>query len=323
MRNPFIRPSNAVAAGFSYIQSAISGKREVRGMPLAIGAELTNYCNLNCPECNSGSGKMTRSRGFMNVELFDKIIRELGPYLYNLNLYFQGESMLHPQFFNFLGKCRNIYTTLSTNGHFLSAENAEKIARSGLRKLIISVDGMDNPSYSTYRVNGDFKTVIDGVKNISSAKKRYPSRLKLIIQFLVNRNNEHQIREARVFAREMNASLQLKSMQVINKDSYDLWLPSSEKFSRYFKTGKGYKIKSKLPDRCARLWLNPVITWDGKVIPCCFDKDADHIMGDLNEDSFRDIWNGPKYRLFRKSVFTDRKMIGICRNCTSGLESGS
>jgi radical SAM protein with 4Fe4S-binding SPASM domain len=67
------------------------------------------------------------------------------------------------------------------------------------------------------------------------------------------------------------------------------------------------------------MWFNPVITWDGKVIPCCFDKDADHIMGDINENSFREIWTGPRYRLFRKSIMTDRKMIDICCNCTSGI----
>jgi radical SAM protein with 4Fe4S-binding SPASM domain len=74
-----------------------------------------------------------------------------------------------------------------------------------------------------------------------------------------------------------------------------------------------------MPNRCARLWFNPVITWDGKVIPCCFDKDAKFIMGDLNQDSFREIWNGPRYRVFRKAILKDRSMTEICTNCTSGL----
>jgi radical SAM protein with 4Fe4S-binding SPASM domain len=68
------------------------------------------------------------------------------------------------------------------------------------------------------------------------------------------------------------------------------------------------------------LWINPVITWDGKVVPCCFDKDASHIMGDLNKRSFREIWHGKKYNEFRRSLLSKRKEIDICRNCTAGLK---
>ena len=76
---------------------------------------------------------------------------------------------------------------------FLSEENSEKIVRSGLNKLIISLDGMDQETYSSYRVNGNLNTVIEGLKNVTHAKKKYNSSLKIEIQFLVNRFNEHQI----------------------------------------------------------------------------------------------------------------------------------
>jgi len=79
-------------------------------------------------------------------------------------------------------------------------------------------------------------------------------------------------------------------------------------------------LKSSMPDKCARLWFNPVITWDGKVVPCCFDKDAEYVMGDLYQETFAEIWNGPKYKIFRKSIMTGRHMIDMCRNCTSGLK---
>jgi radical SAM protein with 4Fe4S-binding SPASM domain len=319
MRNHLLKPLNTVAAAYSYMAGSFFGNTKAVGMPIAVGIELTNHCNLRCPECNSGSGLMTRSRGYMTTILFEKSIRELSPYLYNINLYFQGESMMHPQFFRILASCRNINSTLSTNGHFLSGENAEKIVRSGLKKLVISLDGMDKASYSSYRVNGDFDLVTEGIKNIAEAKRLNSSQLKVVIQFLVNRNNENQIRAAKKYADGMNAALHLKSMQIINEDSHESWLPVIIRYNRYKKNGVGYEIKSNLPDRCARLWFNPVITWDGKVIPCCFDKDADYSMGDLNEESFADIWNGPKYRLFRKNLAARRSAISICRNCTSGL----
>jgi radical SAM protein with 4Fe4S-binding SPASM domain len=68
-----------------------------------------------------------------------------------------------------------------------------------------------------------------------------------------------------------------------------------------------------------RLFFNPIITWDGKIIPCCFDKDAEFVMGDLNNESFKSIWNGQRYNEFRKKILTGRNKIDICRNCTSGM----
>jgi radical SAM protein with 4Fe4S-binding SPASM domain len=312
---PFIKPANAILAGFSYLKRDTS----LAGMPLIISTELTNNCNLQCPECISGSGKMQRARGFMDIQLFDKILNELSPYLYNINLYFQGEPMLHPLFFSFIGNSKKIHTTVSTNGHFLNEENAERIAGSGLGKLIIALDGMDQETYGAYRKNGNVNTVVKGIRNVTLAKKKIGSSLQIEIQFLVNRLNENQIPNIKQFAHEVGASLNLKSMQVIDKGDIETWLPRNRKFSRYEVKEGEYVIKSSLPDRCTRLWFNPVITWDGKVIPCCFDKNAEHVMGDLNTDSFGEIWGGPKYRIFRKSILSGRQMIEICRNCTSGL----
>jgi len=262
---------------------------------------------------------MLRKRGFMDIDLFKKIMKELSPYLFNVNLYFQGEPMLHPLFFSFIANCLKTNSVVSTNGHYLSEENSDRIVRSGLSKLIISVDGVDQETYSVYRVNGNLNTVKEGLKNLKDAKERYKSSLKTEIQFLVNRFNENQIPQIKELAKSVYANLSLKSMQITDKSDIGSWLPADNRFKRYEIKDGSYVLKSSMSDRCARLWFNPVITWDGKVLPCCFDKNAEYIMGDLNQDSFREIWDGPKYRVFRKSILTGRHTIEICRNCTSGL----
>ena len=314
------KTANLFLAGYSYLKSNLSGDPSVSGMPVSVGVEITNHCNLRCPECSSGSGAMTRNRGFMKIDLFEKLITELRPYLFNINLYFQGESMLHPQFFSFLKSASHFHTIISTNGHFLSDENSRKLVKSGLNKLIVSLDGMDQETYSAYRKDGKIDLVKSGIRNISDAKKKYRSSLHIEIQFLVNSRNEHQIPDIKKFAGGVNASLKLKSMQILNTGSIVNWVPLKSKFSRYENKNGEYKIKNSMPDKCMRLWFNPVVTWDGKVVPCCFDKDAEHIMGDINQDTFREIWDGPKYRIFRKSILSGRHMIDICRNCTSGLK---
>ena len=319
MIKSLIKPGNLLKAGYSYLESSVRGMADIKGMPVSVSTELTNNCNLSCPHCASGSGLMKRERGFMDIDLYKMVMKELSPFLYNANLYFQGEPMLHPQFFSFLTFPSTIHSVVSTNGHFLSTENSEMLVRSSLRKLIISLDGIDQKTYSSYRINGNITDVTEGLKNLATAKKRYKSSLKIEIQFPVNSINENQVRQVGQFAKSVNAFLRLKSMQILNKSEIGTWLPSQRRFSRYRMREGEYVFKNRLPDRCARLWFNPVVTWDGKVVPCCFDKDAEYVMGDLNNESFRDIWDGPKFRIFRKSILSGRHMIEMCRNCTSGL----
>lgn len=313
------RFENLLLVAFSYLKSYVSGSTIVNGMPLAISVELTNHCNLKCPECVSGSGLMQRERGFMDITLYNKIMEELKPYLFSINLYFQGEPMMHPQFFDFLSFINSTRAVVSTNGHYLDSDSSQRLVKSGLFKLIISMDGTDQESYSSYRKNGSFATVLEGIRNVAEAKKRFNSPLKIEIQFLINRLNEHQVPEVKELAKRFKTKLRLKSMQVINKEETAFWLPENSRFRRYSMKNGEYVIKSLLPDRCARLWFNPVITWDGKVVPCCFDKDAEHVMGDINNETFRQIWGGQNYSVFRKNIHSDRKRIKICRNCTSGL----
>ena len=313
------RTVNALMAGYSFLLGTATHRSLTAGMPVAVSVELTNHCNLHCPECPTGSGTLTRGKGFMDPELFKKIVCESGPYLYYLNLYFQGEPMLHPGFFSFIALAGRIRTIVSTNGHFLTPENSQRLALSGLYKLIVSLDGMDQSSYSSYRAGGDLEKVLEGIRNVSSAIKSNTSPLKLEIQYLVNNKNENGIEQGRKFARDINASFRLKSMQVAAMERAGEWMPANERFRRYEKINGNYSVKSSLPDRCLRLVLNPVITWDGKVIPCCFDKDARYVMGNVADESFRSIWHGALYSDFRKRVLTGRSKTDICRNCTSGL----
>jgi len=316
--NRYTEPLKGV---LSYVASSVTGRPVLWGMPLSAGIELTNCCNLACPECVSGSGLMKRGRGYMSRTLFEKFIMESIPGLLHANLYFQGEPMMHPLFFDFIEIASKIRLTVSTNGHFLDKDSTERLAASSLSELVISLDGMDSRTYGIYRHNGEFDRVINGIRLLAVALRHSKSTMKLRLQFLVNRYNESQIPEARKFASEVDAVLKLKSMQVIDSERTESWLPIQEKFRRYRKENERNVIKGKLVNRCSRLWISPVVTWDGFVVPCCFDKDAEYILGDLNKTSFRDIWYGEKYQEFRKRLLSNRTGIGICNNCTEGLRN--
>jgi len=66
------------------------------------------------------------------------------------------------------------------------------------------------------------------------------------------------------------------------------------------------------------MWTTAIVTVDGDVVPCCFDKYAVHAMGNINDQIFGDIWNGEKYKSFRDSVIRSRASVDICSQCPQG-----
>ncbi len=113
---------------------------------------------------------------------------------------------------------------------------------------------------------------------------------------------------------------QTKLFAALDNEAPDL-LTTLDKYSRYRKNKSGkMEIKSGLQNHCWRLWSANVITWDGLVVPCCFDKDATHQLGNLKNQSFKETWQNDNYKQFRRELMTSRKNIDICANCSEGLK---
>lgn len=309
----------------SYFYSRLSGQASMPALPMSISIEPTTSCNLRCPECPSGLRSFTRPTGMLKQELFEKVIDELSPTLSYLIFYFQGEPYLHPQLLDMVKYAadKKIYTATSTNAHFLDDEAAKKTVESGLDRMIISIDGTDQETYAAYRVGGKLSKVIEGTQNIIKWKRALNSSTPhVIFQFLVVRPNEAQIENVYQLAEELGVDeVALKTAQLYDYENGSELMPTIEKYSRYRKNANGtFGIKNSLLNHCWKMWHSCVITWDGKVVPCCFDKDAHFVLGDLNKNSFKEIWNEKKYNNFRKSLLSSRKEIDICKNCTEGTK---
>jgi radical SAM protein with 4Fe4S-binding SPASM domain len=309
----------------SYFLSVLSKVNKHSGFPASISVEPTDQCNLRCPECPSGLGVLTRKAGFIDWNIYTSIIDQFKKYGISLNLYFQGEPFLHAnllQMINYAAK-RKIYTTISTNGMLLNSFNPEELISSGLNRLIISADGLSQETYEKYRVGGRLDTLVEGLQKLSKVKaERRSMNPLLVVQFIVWRHNEHELSEVKKWARENGADLvQLKSAQVsYNKDISSV-LPLNEKFNRYSINSSGeIDLKSSIPDKCWKMWHSCVMTWDGYIVPCCFDKDAKFKMGNIKNETFNSIWKNYKYGRFRQEILTNRKKNLMCLNCTEGLK---
>ncbi len=315
---------NATLILSSYFISKFLGKPVQWGLPIALSFEPTTSCNLRCPECPSGLRSFTRPTGMLNDELYKNTIDQLAGKLWYLLFYFQGEPYLHQQFFELIryAKEKNIYTATSTNGHYLSKENAKKTVESGLDRLVISIDGTTQETYEGYRIGGSLYKVLEGAKNLVESKKQLKSKTPhIIFQFLVVKHNEHQLDDVKKLAVELGVDeVGFKTAQVYNYKNGNNLIPENEKYSRYRKLADGsYKPKNQFLNHCWKLWHSCVITWDGTVVPCCFDKDASYKMGSLKEKSFHEIWGNENYRNFRSSVVRSRGEIDMCKNCSEGL----
>ena len=297
----------------------------MKGMPFSISIEPTTSCNLRCPECPSGLRSFSRPIGMLAPETFTQMLSQLKDSLVYMLFYFQGEPYLNRQFLDLvkIAHQHKIYTATSTNAHYLDDATAKKTVESGLDRLIISIDGTSQSTYEQYRIGGSLQKVIDGTKNVVKWKKELNSSTPhIIFQFLVVKPNEQDIPDVFKLAKELGVDeVKLKTAQIYHYENGSPLIPDNPKYSRYKKLPTGfYSIKNKLLNQCWKMWHSCVITWDGRVVPCCFDKDATHQLGKLKQNSFRSIWMGEAYQTFRSKILKSRNEIDICTNCTEGTK---
>ncbi|RKY88909.1 radical SAM protein [candidate division KSB1 bacterium] len=322
----FRKTLNIINTFISYGLSLVFSVPIVLNYPFILTIEPTNFCNLSCPQCPSGAGLLKRKKGHLKFNDFKKIIDELGKYLLEVLLYFQGEPFLNNDIFSMINyaKENKIMTTVNTNGNFTDIERtAENIVNSGLEKLIISLDGTNEITYNKYRKGGSFKRVLDGIQEIISRRNRnnFPRPL-VFLQFLLMKHNEDELEEFKRLTGEIGCDGYIvKTVQIYPELGFDEFLPSKNELSRYTYDGEGINFKGKVKNRCKRVWANMVITWDGTFVPCCFDKDARYNLGNVfKKKNALSLWKAPASRKFRKRILQNQKQIDICNNCIETLK---
>jgi MoaA/NifB/PqqE/SkfB family radical SAM enzyme len=315
---------NMVLLYTGYFISLLIRKPVVAGRPFSASIEPVSWCNLSCPQCPAGTRNLRRQDKEIELGRYRQIIDELYPITWYLMLYFQGEPLLHGEFISMVSyaSSRRMYTVTSTNGQLIDREMAGKLVVSGLNRIIVCVDGTDQETYSEYRKGGKLDKVLAGVRYLVESRqlqrKREPC---IILQFLVFRHNQHQLKEIRRLGRELGVDrVTCRSAQVYPGTGGERLLPDNEKYRRYLITGNGHlQLKRKILNRCRRLWDTVVITSDAKVVPCCFDKEGRYDLGSFKDKGFSGIWTGSEFMSYRQRVLKDRRSIDICNNCTQGL----
>ena len=300
------------------------GRTKVSGYPYEWEIDTTNICQLKCPLCHTGLGTVHRDQGVMHYDTFTKVIDEIKGYCIWLTLYSWGEPFLNKDIDRYIAYAHKarMATTISTNlNKPLTADMVDRLIHSGLDTMIVSIDGVTQEVYEQYRVLGRLDRVLANLKLIVERKQALGSSTPHIEwQFIVMRQNQHQIPDAQALADEIGVD-----SIVFKKVDFPLWEQDTEIGRKWMPVGiEGHERDSPFDrpyeedgDRCWRLWRSSVINWDGGAAPCCYLTDKADDFGDVTHDSFRSIWNNDAYQsarqLFKKGA-PYKEHVG-CETC--------
>lgn len=295
-------------------------------MPYRYTIDPTNVCDLRCPLCPTGLGILRRQRGLMKTTDFRRLVDEIAPWCYLLELYNWGEPFLHPDIFDMIGyaHARKILVRLSSNLNHFDEEMARRTVESGLGGIIVSVDGGTEESYQKYRRRGRLETVLCNLRYLVDAKRAANADHPLImVRMLINRYNEGEVEALRKLIMDIGADIFVTGDLFI--DTTDVaqrqeWLPLGVQNSPYeYQAGAAAQPAMENIWRCSDLWEGMIINWDGGVSPCCWVHDHKHDFANALQQPIRDIWNGDAYlsarRVFARGGLQRGPQEVICTTC--------
>ena len=298
------------------------GVVRVRHLPTFVSIEPANYCQLRCPACPVGQRAANNTHHKaqnMSWDTYLRILTQMQATAHTIQFYFQGEPLLNPLLPKMIARAREagLFTVVSTNAQALTRNMAHELVKSGLHRIIVSIDGFSEESYAAYRVGGDLHRALEGLQFLREAKAEYGSSICIELQVLRLRSNEHEWQWIERHYKSLGATrLVFKTAQLYDYQHGHPLMPTDDRYSRYKKGEDGiYHLARPRRRSCYRLWSGCVVTTTGEVLPCCYDKAGEHAFGSLMEQNLEKVWHNKNADDFRRQVLQDNHAIPICREC--------
>jgi len=278
--------------------------------PKQIDVETTNVCNLRCTICPQP--QQTRKIGYLNLAVAKKIIDEVAIYgLERMCLSLFGEPFLNKDFFDisrYAKKSNKIdHLYISTNALLMDERISRELIDSGLDKIIISIDGASKETYEKIRVGGDYDKLISNVENFIRIREASGGNgPRIAVQIIRMKETDKEVDKFYKFWQD-----KINQTDQIDVKEHFTWAKKVE--------GSGVesagKIAVKVP--CLTyLWSNMAIYWNGDMTVCCYDSDADLVIGNINENSIHDVWHSEKYNNLRQKHLEGMiDELPLCKDC--------
>lgn len=316
------RVSNAIRCYWNYALSRM-GLVRISHAPLFVSVEPAAVCQLRCPACPVGrrDGGISESRNtdkLMSLDLFLKVLGEVKEYAHTMQFYFQGEPLLNKDLAQMVAEAHDagLYTIVSTNAQAMTRELAEELVQAGLSRIIVSMDGLTQTTYGTYRVGGDVEKAKAALRYLKEAVSHQQSviRCQIELQCLRLKTNEEEWKELKRQYKAMGADrLSLKTAQLYDYEHGHDLMPSDARYSRYEKGADELYHRKKRTRGCLRVWSGVVVTTTGEVLPCCYDKGHAYSYGNVKDAPIAELFRNEKALAFRRAAIEEQPKI--CQEC--------
>jgi len=299
----FQRVSGLARAGAAFA----GGVTEMKQLPLYYWIEPTSACNLRCVMCPTGQG-LDRRSGMMSMDLFEQIIEQIAPMRPAINLHHSGEPLLHPRIHEMTTHARSkgAYVGYFTNATKLDAEARAQILDAPPNWIGFSVDGYDRSTYESVRVRSSWDLAMGNIERLLAERRARGQRLPYTYLSTVELPNQDvDWPKARRIFRAHFRAMGLDQLSVASTHSWAgsmSWLSNGEAVQR---------------SQCPFPWTGVGILWNGTVVPCCMDLEGSHPVGNLQEQSLMEVWNGTPMQDLRRALAERRaKDVPLCADCS-------
>ena len=291
----------------------MKGSEELPYGPLKMHVEPTSFCNLRCPMCPQSVGANQRN-GFMEMGLFDQIIDEARHFVREVNLFFRGESLMHKGIYEMVEKCEQagIAAHVNTNATLFRDHAIANLLEAGVSKVTLSFDSGEPAVYEQMRKGVRFELTLERTLRFLEAKRRRGREKPYVtMQVMQLWSPEHGLGARPLIPEHFKA--RFAGLPVDEWDTFWAhgWAGTMDGSDFYTPRPRGPVYYP-----CNWLWRSMAVYWDGQVPACCADFGEDQMVGDLQEQSIREVWNGDRFKAIRRAQLRgELDGYKLCRGC--------
>ncbi len=292
--------------------------------PKIIELEITNHCNFKCIMCPTGIGTAKRARGYMDDTVYQKLIEEVaselrcipdGPGI-AVKFVGQGEPLLHPRAIEYIAYAHEhgLITHLTTNGSLLSDDMIKRIVDEQILDSVkFSFQGIDPQGYLTLRQKDGFDELIDRISTMYMIRADHPKPYMTIGTSITSENSERVDRFISM-AGEICDKVEVGMTQL---EASELTLVRDDSVRRkLIELQSRQKSDKRRYVCCPQVFDVITVRWNGDISACCADINGDMTLGNLNDTSLSECWNGERENAFRSILAQGRyEDIIACKDC--------